>query len=157
MNCNEIKKQIPLFLKGMTEKEISIEIEKHLASCIKCQNELELEKNINQGLDAFFNEAGSMSFEISRKNQSKTLSGFFKIAGTIAAVFVISFILFTTLHNGILVNSENKIAETKIVSAIHTVLAQNIEVKDIAYVSVNTKQIDIKKIKNNIVWLTVKN
>ena len=54
MNCKEIQKLIPLFLKGLLNEEEKQEVLRHLEECSECNKELELEKEIDSGIEELF-------------------------------------------------------------------------------------------------------
>lgn len=163
MNCIEIKKQIPLYIKGMVKNDISIEIEKHLAGCTECMKDFDLEKTINSELDDFFKEAGNFTYNLKHQEKSKSvkktniITPFFKKLGLAAATLIVCFGLFTLINSRMSLNKGKTFVDAKYSEGVISIVAKNITFNDIKFVSTKVKSIDVKKLKKNIVWLTVRN
>ncbi len=158
MNCNEIKKLIPLYIKGMVEKEISNKIEKHLKECTDCAKAYEFEQKVSLGLDDFFANVPEIvtpsPFKQNQQQKSTSVSPFLKWGLTAAAVigFSVSLLFINTDKT----HSPN-IASGKYVEAIKDAVTKNVEIKNVKYICSKTENVEVKKLKENIVWLTVRN
>jgi predicted anti-sigma-YlaC factor YlaD len=158
MNCNEIKKLIPLYIKGMAEKEISTKIEKHLKKCTDCAKVYKFEKEVDKGLNDFFANMPEISVTKpktkNQKQKSTTVYPFLKWATTAVAVIAISvsaiFVLRGTKTSPLTIGG-------KYVEIVKDVVTKNVEINNVKYVCSKHTNVELKELKENIVWLTVRN
>ncbi len=102
MRCKEIQKLIPLYLKGLLSEEERQEVLKHLEECSECNKALELEKEIESGIEEWFTSEFDNSpcldysflkrIQIEEKEQSASLFKRFSLA--LAATVLVALTMF---------------------------------------------------------------
>ncbi|BBB32626.1 hypothetical protein TTHT_1089 [Thermotomaculum hydrothermale] len=153
MNCKEIQKLIPLYLKGLLDENKKIEIEKHIALCKECTDTLRLEKQIEESLSEFFEEEFekatplNIEFKETKKETFLKFSMFNKLAIAIAASFFIAFIIF--------LSGKQKNKTIKITTpVIRTVQFSSPIIKDVVFIDGKLKT-RVNKVGDNIYMIKI--
>ena len=158
MNCSDLRQLIPLNTAGLLTEKEKTQLAAHLEHCETCRHTMENEQLFQSDLDSFFNSEAFPKELDSLENQVseslKTKAKFFSFLKSTAAA-VIAFAI-TTL---IILNQpplEPVIVQTKVEPLIRELNIRKVSIVKPEFNQVN-KPVKIKKLKDNIVLITLKN
>ncbi len=150
MNCKDVQKLLPLYLKKLIEEPMLSEISSHVENCLNCKKALEFEKEITRGIEELFEtEFREIKHDFSTSANTRKANG--RKTFTLIKKITLAFAATIILTAGLLFFKQTRNFKSIVVTQpkIETVKISEPLIKDIVFIDGKLKT-NVNKLGNNV-------